>query len=116
MKSNGKLAPFIAEPPKLIGSKSHSRAIAHGPMVCSPAISKQILETAIDVIADHQMVRESINVSREVSRRLRLPIAVVDHSLMEWLIRFRCEAATLRTGMLAALSLADEAAMEATSC
>ena len=108
----GKLAPFVAESLQPVDVKRKPCAIAHGPMACSPLISRRILETAIDVIADAQVRSESISVSREVARRMRLPVAIVDQALMGWLIRFRCEAATLRTGVLNALTLADEA-MEA---
>ena len=99
MKSNGKLAPFIAEPLQPVENKRKPCAIAHGHISITPQIRRRILRTALDVIAEADVRGEDLSVTREVSRRLRMPAGIVNRALWDWLVRFRSEAAARRLGI-----------------
>ena len=99
MKSNGKLAPFAAEPLHPIENKRKTSVIAHGHITCTPPVRQRILRTALDVIAEADVQGREISISREVSRRLRIPVDTVNRTLLEWLIRYRSEAAALKAGV-----------------
>ena len=99
MKANGKLAPFVTEPLQPVDNKRKTSVIAHPHMASTTPVRKRILETALDVIAEADVRGEEVSITREVSRRLRIPADVVNRTLMDWLIRYRSEAAALKAGV-----------------
>jgi hypothetical protein len=95
----GKLAPFVTESLQPIENKRKTSVIAYGRITCTPPVRKRILETALDVIADADVRGEEVSITREVSRRLRVPADVVNRTLMDWLIRTRQENGALKAGV-----------------
>ena len=99
MQSNGKLAPFVTEPWKAVENKCKTSVIAHPHIATTTPVRRRILETALNVIAEADVRGEEVSITREVSRRLRIPADVVNRTLMDWLIRYRSEAAAMKAGV-----------------